>query len=102
VIDIERATLIAKQYLADLQIDGDISLIFTRVQEEKFGCVFFYNSREYIETGNLSAALAGNSPFIVDYENWEVHVLGTAYPTETYIEEYKNQKTKNGLARDFE
>jgi hypothetical protein len=39
--------------------------------------------------------LAGNSPFIVDYENWEVHVPGTAYPTEIYIEEYKNKKMKN-------
>jgi hypothetical protein len=28
--------------------------------------VFFYNSREFVETGNASAMLAGNGPILVE------------------------------------
>jgi hypothetical protein len=32
--------------------------------------------------------MAGNAPFIVDRNDGSIHVTGTAYPTEQYLESY--------------
>ena len=44
----------------------EFSLIFDKTIEVSEGWVFFCNSREFIETGDLSSALAGNGPIFVD------------------------------------
>jgi hypothetical protein len=54
--------------------------------------VFCFQSREYLETGEFSAQLAGNSPFLVDKDTGEIHELGTAYPIEKYLQDYKENK----------
>ena len=41
------------------------------------GWLFFYNSKEFIETGDYSAALAGNGPIFVDRDG-AVKTLPTA------------------------
>jgi hypothetical protein len=56
--------------------------------EKPFGWVFFYNSREFLETGDLSFALTGNAPIIVDKFTGLITETGTAYPIEYYIENY--------------
>ncbi len=50
--------------------------------ERSFGWVFFYGPTD------SSVALAGNAPFIVDRKNGSIHVTGTAYPVERYLERY--------------
>lgn len=64
------------------------ALQLTRIQEEPFGWVFFYQSKSHLETGELSSMLAGNAPFIVDRKTGCVHILGTAHPADFYIKEY--------------
>jgi Immunity protein 35 len=73
---------------------GRISLqmISSSTLEQDFGWVFFYNSKEFIESGNLSDMLAGNAPLIVDKFDGSVHVTGTAYPIEFYIKEFKKNR----------
>lgn len=88
MITIKEAEAIAKQYLADLQGEIGSPVQLTKTQEESFGWVFFYQSKDYMETGNISSMLAGNAPFIVDHETGAVHVLGTAHPADVYINEY--------------
>ena len=51
--------------------------------------VFFYNSSRFLETGNMSYALAGNAPFIVDKYKGEIHVTGTARLIESYMDEFE-------------
>jgi hypothetical protein len=53
------------------------------------GWVFFYNSREYLETGNPRSCYAGNAPFIVDRIDGELRVTGTAEPLEVYLAAYE-------------
>ena len=91
MITIKNAETIANQHMAELQKDTKVSLQITKIQEESFGWVFFYESKEYIDTGYLSSMLAGNAPFIVDNQAGEVHTLGTAHPAEFYIQEYVQQ-----------
>jgi len=88
MITSEEAGLIANRYLDDLQKEiGDL-LLLTKIQEESFGWVFFYQAKEYMETGALSSMLAGNAPFIVNRRDGAVHVLGTVHPVDVYLKEY--------------
>ncbi|WP_338868493.1 YrhB domain-containing protein [Spirosoma sp. SC4-14] len=88
-------------YLAYLQrndptyVQKKVTLVLTNSQEESFGWVFFYNSKEFVETGNISHALGGNSPIIINKQTGELWVTGTANPIEFYIERYR---AKIGLA----
>lgn len=88
MIAYEEAEVIARQYLEDLQKEIDCPLQLTKTQEESFGWVFFYQAKEFLETGALSAMLAGNAPFIVNRKDGVIHVLGTAYPVDVYLKEY--------------
>lgn len=85
---LEKAKGVAQIYLDGLGSKINMPLVIVEVKEQEFGCVFFYNSKEYIETGKLSSMLAGNSPFIVDYDEMKVHILGTSQPLDFYISEY--------------
>ena len=66
-----------------------LHLVVTKTTEYEFGWVFAYNTREYIETNNISHALAGNAPLIVDKDDGQIYVTGTAPPFEQYIEQYR-------------
>ena len=88
MITCEEAEVIAKHYLDDLQKEIGDPLQLTKTQEESFGWVFFYQTKEFLETGNLSAMLAGNAPFIVNRRDGVIHVLGTAHPVDVYLKEY--------------
>lgn len=48
------------------------------------GWLFFYNSKEFIETGDLEARLAGNGPIFVD-RSGAVKALTTAIPWQEAI-----------------
>ncbi|MGW8390578.1 YrhB domain-containing protein [Pseudoduganella sp. HUAS MS19] len=63
--------------------------------ERNFGWVFFYNSRKFLETGDLQFAQAGNAPLLVKRDSGEIVVLGTAYPVEHYITEYEKRTAPN-------
>jgi hypothetical protein len=39
----------------------------------------------------VSAALAGNAPYIVNRHTGEVIVTGTAWPTQKYIDDYESR-----------
>jgi len=54
--------------------------------EDPLGWVFFYQSREFIETGKATARLVGNAPILVRRDTGELRVLGTARPVEDYLE----------------
>ena len=80
----------AKEYLKD----SEIALQLTHEGEFSEGWFFCYQSKEYLETGSLSAQLAGNGPFLIDKETGELHVLGTAKPLKEYLDQYVISKSK--------
>jgi hypothetical protein len=59
--------------------------------ERDWGWVFFYTSERYLKTGDISDAVAGNAPYIVNRHTGEVRVTGTAQPIEHYIDEYERE-----------
>lgn len=81
---VEKAT----EYLKDT----DVPVVITLKGRFSEGWFFCFQSREYLETGEFSAQLAGNSPFLVDKDTGEIHELGTAYPIEKYLQDYEEKK----------
>lgn len=88
MINFDEAVEKAQNYLKG----SDTPLVITLLGRFSEGWYFFFQSREYLETGDFSTQLAGNSPFIIDKDSGEIHDLGTAYPIEKYLQDYEEQK----------
>ena len=73
---------------------GDIPVVIVYLGRFSEGWFFCFQSKEYLETGDNSALLAGNAPFIIDKDSGDIHSLGTAYPLEVYLQEYEEKKNK--------
>lgn len=64
-------------------------LVVVRVDEHDFGWVYFYDSSVHLKTGNISDALTGNAPLIVDKGDGKLYITGTAHPIEHYLQEFR-------------
>ena len=83
------------EYLRSKELEVGTELV---VQEEKtiekaFGWVYFYNSKEFVDSKDTRHLLAGNAPLIVDRFSGKLQETGTAHPIDFYIEEY--ERTQN-------
>lgn len=74
----------------------ELKILEEKTIEFEFGWVFFYQSKKYIESGNLLFSLGGNAPLIVDKHKKQIFRTGTAYPIEKYLDDYLI-KHYNGL-----
>lgn len=87
----DEAQKVVSEYLTQLQAGRsyELAVLEHRTREEEFGWVFFYNTKRFVETGDVGWSLGGNAPLIVDRRTGQLHVTGTAYPIEHYIEEFR-------------
>ena len=69
----------------------DCVVIETETIEKSWGWVFFYQSKEFIESKDVRDMLAGNAPIIVNRNTKELVYTGTTNDIEHYIKEYENQ-----------
>jgi hypothetical protein len=104
MVDLDTATRIVSEHLAAMErrmndfgstLPGhadrpQLHLVVTSTTEYDFGWLFTFGAREYLETGDLRCALAGNAPLIVDRQEGQVYVTGTAHPVDHYLDEYRN------------
>ena len=65
----------------------NVEIAVTEMSELPDAWVAYYQSREYMETGNFSAALAGNGPFVICKKTGRFVALGTALPFAAQIKE---------------
>jgi hypothetical protein len=90
MIAFDEAQKLVKAELDKMEATGNLSpLKISSSRTEEFGWIFFYNTEVFLEEGDLSSQLAGNSPLIVDKNTGILHVTGTAEPIESYINKYK-------------
>mgnify|MGYP001618283118 CR=1 FL=1 len=70
MISFDDALVKARKYVADLgAAAGDrFDLLEGETQELESGWVFFFNSAEFVSSGNPMSALAGNGPFFINKE----------------------------------
>lgn len=80
----------AEQHLEELSKKSDCELALIRASTlgRWFGFVFFYTSREYLETGDEATGLVGNAPFVVEKDDGKVVTLSSACPLEESISNY--------------
>lgn len=86
VMDRERAKSIAEGELRRLESDAGIALALNEAKalQQRCGWLFPYNSREFLETGNNSARLAGNGPIYVRHDG-AVFFLASGAPLDEQI-----------------
>lgn len=70
-------------------IGADRALFRDEIIEKPYGWYFCYQSKTYIETGNISDMLIGSDGFLVVKENGKVVEFGSAYSLENNFEIYE-------------
>ncbi|NTG51895.1 hypothetical protein G6M04_31435 [Agrobacterium rhizogenes] len=90
MIDLKQAECSAIEYVETKQKKLGIPLQIVRRLDVPYGWVFFYNTQAYVQTGEIISALAGNAPFIIDADNGSLHVFGTAFSIDRYLQEYES------------
>lgn len=81
--------------LRDHKNKPHLHLVVSKTTEYDFGWVFVYDTKEYLETNDINYAIAGNAPFIVDRNDGQLYVTGTARPLEHYVDQFrKGVKTR--------
>jgi Immunity protein 35 len=85
-MSLDKAKVLAEEAVAALgsASGDDFVLIYDKAIEVNEGWVFFYNTREFIETGNFTSRLAGNGPVFVN-RNGVVRYLPSAAPWDIAI-----------------
>ena len=66
---------------------GIDDLVVTEVQEFEHCFVAFFNSRRFLDSGNLSDALAGNGPLIVNKRTGAVRAAWSGRAWEEQLDE---------------
>jgi hypothetical protein len=91
MIDKETARRLALERLAQSWniADAHPVILDEATIERDFCWVFFYDSSRHIETGDLSDALAGNAPIIVNKHDGSLHVIGTYKSVLEDVEAYE-------------
>lgn len=86
-----KAISIAEQYLREEEkkTNYNLVLLLNNIIEFDYGWVFFYQSKEFVETGDILEMLGGNAPIIINNLNGGISETGTSKPIEEYIEEYR-------------
>jgi hypothetical protein len=81
-----------KEILKYWQIEDDEPVIMDEdTMEEDFGWVFFYESRNFLDTKIYTYFLTDNAPIIVNKYDGSTHLTGTYGDIEDYIEEYRKE-----------
>jgi hypothetical protein len=88
MIDYEYALRKAQERMERMDVPVDV------IWQEEFcdGWVFVYQSRRYIESGDLEHCLVGNGPIVVDKHSGEVAILGTYAPIAQMLTDYVRRK----------
>ena len=92
----EEAQRLVEARLASDAHGEDLAVIESSTIEQPFGWVLFYNTREYLQSGNASAALAGNSPYIVNRLTGALVATGTAHSLAYYLAAYEASLAASG------
>jgi hypothetical protein len=89
VFDYNSAEQAVLELLAKTEKELGIQLLISDVLEKDFGWVFLFDSKVYVETGNNSSRLAGNSPLIFDKLDGKIYITGASDTLDSYIEQYR-------------
>jgi hypothetical protein len=77
-LTLEQARELAEQAMVAAFPNKDVVLQPEKTEVKPFGWVFYYNSRDYVESGDFLASIPGNGPILVDNEEGTVQLLSSS------------------------
>lgn len=90
MIDASEARQIAAERVREIEQEAGykLELLHLSTVQVKQGWIFFYNSADFIRTGNASDALAGNGPLFVALDG-KLTELPSSKPWQQALDELK-------------
>lgn len=88
----EKALQIVQGYLdtlLPLDSDDQYVVIEKQILEKPYGWVFLFNSKKFLDSGNIFLSLCGNGPIVVQKDTGKIHQLGSANGLEATIKEFE-------------
>ena len=89
MISFETALEKMKSLLQVMQTESGRGLTYVILEgqtiEKPYGWIFFYNTKEFLETGNYLFHLAGNAPILVLRNNGMVIKTSTHEPLDDFL-----------------
>lgn len=97
LIDLTAARELVKAHLRKMEAGSNAEranhpprqIVIAGEQEHDFGWIFFWNTQEFVDTGDHRYALVGNTPLVVDRNDGQLYAFSTASPLERSIEQYR-------------
>lgn len=86
-----RALEIARKLVAELSDQHDFVILEDKTVERPFGWVFFYTTRQYLETGDRKYLVPGAAPLVVHRADGSTEHLATSVPPARAIEIYEKR-----------
>ena len=90
---IERAAALelVRQKVATLKVpDGqELVVMDDKTVERAVGWVFFFQSKRFVETGDINDSIVGNGPILVDKRDGSVHQFNTGIHWSKHVEQYE-------------
>jgi hypothetical protein len=75
---------------------SELLLIDELTQCRRIGWIFFYESRRYLETGDVSSAIGKTGPVVVSHKG-RVHVLGGDRPPEEVLRDFEQSERREQM-----
>lgn len=81
----------AEIYIKEIENESKIPLVlgYDITIKKDYGSIFFYTSKQFLETGDFKYAVAGNAPFLIEKKTGNIIEFGTSEPYEYYMSEYE-------------
>ena len=93
MLEISVCRALAEQQLVQIAGSDSDFVMLDQIAEFRLTVAFFYQSGEYVKTGNSLDALAGNGPILVNRATGAVGTAGTALPLEEYVKDFEVRTT---------
>jgi len=95
-ISLKKAESVAQEFITKQLGNESKKLVLQpeKTQERKFGYVFFYSTKEYLETKDVSKLIPGVGPVAVEYSGKVFLITSSVNPAKA-IEEYEQQWVKS-------
>lgn len=89
-IGFEEARRLARQRI-DAEGGPPVVIDDSKTVTRDWGWVFFYNSPEYVATGDVTTSIPGCAPIFVNREDGSIAQFSTSRPFEASLAEYERQ-----------
>jgi hypothetical protein len=99
-IDRAKAETIAQEHLAEIFPHSveEVGIDHRETIEKEYGWIFFYNTKQFLETGNMMHSLGGNAPLLVEREGGALVELPTYQPLDDSLREYEETRRKGNAS----